>query len=62
MKNRENRNEEEIVIPLGYKIEDFLDTDDSDFDEPPIMIKEVNLRYERDDGTTASDRQSQDGT
>ena len=47
--------EAEIVIPLGYKIEDFLDTDDSDFDEPPIMVKEVNVRYERDDGTRTDD-------
>ena len=57
MENRRKWTDEEaeIVIPHGYKIEDFLDTDDSDFDEPPVMIKEVKVRYERDDGTRTDD-------
>ncbi len=37
----------EVVIPLGYEIEEILDIDDGDFDEPPIMEEEVRLRFER---------------
>ena len=37
----------EVVIPLGYEIEEILDMDDGDFDEPPIMEEEVRLRFER---------------
>ena len=37
----------EVVIPRGYEIEEILDMDDSDFDEPPIMETEVRLRFER---------------
>lgn len=37
----------EVVIPFGYEIEDILDMDDGDFDEPPIMEEEVRLRFER---------------
>ena len=37
----------EVVIPPGYEIEEILDMDDSDFDEPPIMEEEVRLRFER---------------
>ena len=57
MSKQRKRNDEnaEIFIPIGYGIEDFLDTDDSDFDEPPIMVKEVKVRYEQQDGTRADD-------
>ena len=39
----------EVVIPLGYEIEEILDMDDGDFDEPPIMEEEVRLRFEREE-------------
>lgn len=42
--------EPEIVIPVGYRIEELLDTDDSDFSgEEPIIMEEVKLKFERDD-------------
>lgn len=37
----------EVVIPFGYEIEEILDIDDGDFDEPPIMEEEVRLCFER---------------
>lgn len=36
----------EIIIPKGYQIEEFLDTDDSDFDEEPVLKEEVKVTFE----------------
>ncbi len=52
---RNGENAEIIIIPIGYNIKDYLDTDDSDFDEPPIKVKEVNVRYEQQDDRTRTD-------
>lgn len=36
-----------IVIPKGYKIDEFLDMDEDDFgDEKPILTEEVKIRFE----------------
>lgn len=48
--NKKNiRDTPKIVIPKGWKVEEFLDTDDSTFaGEEPILTEEVKLVYERD--------------
>lgn len=38
---------EEITVPKGYKLDEILDTDDSEFEgELPIVMGEVRLKYE----------------
>lgn len=47
----EKQNEKLEVIPAGYKLDEYLDFDGSDFeDERPIAVEEVKLRFERSDG------------
>lgn len=36
----------EIIIPKGYQIEDYLDIDDSDFEEEPLLQEEVKVTFE----------------
>lgn len=37
-----------LTVPKGYDIEDVFDTDDGDFNEPPILSEEVEINFERD--------------
>ncbi len=48
----ENKKEKpEVVIPTGYRLDEVMDFDDSDFgEERLIVIEEVKLRFERSDG------------
>lgn len=47
MKKKATTETPEIVIPKGYRVEDFLDTDDGDFSgEEPILMEEVKLKFE----------------
>ncbi len=37
----------EIIIPIGYEIDEILDMDEDDFgDEQPILTEEVKVRFE----------------
>ena len=36
----------EIVIPKGYKIDEFLDMDEDGVDEQPILTEEVKVHFE----------------
>lgn len=36
----------EIVIPKGYQIEEYLEIDDSDFEEKPLGKEEVKVTFE----------------
>lgn len=48
MGNKKQREMPVIVIPKGYRIEDFLDTDDSEFEgEAPMFTEEVKIEFER---------------
>lgn len=41
----------EVVIPAGYRLDEVMDFDDSDFgEEIPIVVEEVKLRFGRSDG------------
>ena len=46
-KNTKTHQSTTIVVPEGYDFEDMFDTDDSDFQEEPILIEEVNITFER---------------
>lgn len=35
-----------IIIPKGYDIDEFLDTDDGGFTEPPGLSEEVEITFE----------------
>lgn len=49
MKKKHIRDTPVIVIPNGYDLEDFLDTDDTGYEhEEPILTEEVVIRYERE--------------
>ena len=37
-----------LAVPKGYDLEDVFDTDDSDFNEKPILSEEVKITFERD--------------
>lgn len=47
MKN-ENRKPAELYVPLGFTFEELYDTDDSEFEEEPILKEEVNIVFESD--------------
>ncbi len=36
----------EVVIPVGYNLDEVMDFDDDDFEEEPILTEEVRLRFE----------------
>ena len=44
MKNKEKT---EIVIPSGYSLDELLDLDGDLWDEKPISVEEVRIRFER---------------
>ena len=47
---QKQRNNPEIVVPKGYELDDFIDTDDEGygFDGEAIYREEVKVVYERD--------------
>lgn len=39
----------EIIVPIGYELEELMDTDDSGYDfEDAILYEEVRITYERE--------------
>lgn len=36
----------EIIIPKGHHLEDYLEIDDSDFNEEPLLKEEVKITFE----------------
>lgn len=42
----EKRKPAELYVPLGYTFEELYDTDDSEFEEEPILKEEVNIVFE----------------
>ena len=42
----EKRKPAELYVPLGYTFEELYDTDDSEFEEEPILKEEVNIIFE----------------
>jgi hypothetical protein len=47
--NRKSKKQLPVInIPKNYEIYELLDTDDSDFKEPPIQSEEVEINFERD--------------
>lgn len=49
MKGKKERTPCEIVIPQGYDVTEYLDTDDTMIEEePPVLTEEVTLRFERE--------------
>lgn len=50
MKNK-NKDTPEIVVPKGYDLLDLIDTDADGYEfGEPIIIEEVKLRFERENG------------
>lgn len=45
---KENRKPSELYVPKGYTFEEFYDTDDSEFEEEPILREEVTIVFEPD--------------
>lgn len=45
MKNKQENEIPEIIIPKGYEIDEILDMDDEE--EEPIYMEEVRIRFER---------------
>ena len=43
---KEKRQIPEIIIPKGYQIEEYLEIDDSDFEEEPLLQEEVKITFE----------------
>jgi len=46
LKENSNKKLLEVVIAKGYSIEEILDMDDDDFDEEPILTKEMRICFE----------------
>ena len=42
-----NKEKPEILIPKGYSVDEMLDLDEDLWDEAPIGMEEVKIRFER---------------